>query len=240
MEELLTTDALVSLLTLSFLEIVLGIDNIVFISIVAARMPHEQQKKVRVLGLTLALVGRLILLLAISWVIGLNNPVITINNFALSFRDIILIVGGMFLVAKSTSEIHQKIQPGEEDSSKDKKAITLRGAIIQIIILDLVFSLDSIITAVGLVDNVTIIVLAIVIAMAIMLAFARRISEFIHKNPAMKLLALSFLLMIGSVLIIEGFHVHVPKGYIYFSMAFAVIIELINIRIRKKNPMAIH
>lgn len=240
MEELLTTDALVSLLTLSFLEIVLGIDNIVFISIVAARMPLEQQKKVRVLGLTLALVGRLILLLAISWVIGLNNPVITINNFALSFRDIILIVGGMFLVAKSTSEIHQKIQPGEEDSSKDKKAITLRGAIIQIIILDLVFSLDSIITAVGLVDNVTIIVLAIVIAMAIMLAFARRISEFIHKNPAMKLLALSFLLMIGSVLIIEGFHVHVPKGYIYFSMAFAVIIELINIRIRKKNPMAIH
>ncbi len=240
MEELLTTDALVSLLTLSFLEIVLGIDNIVFISIVAARMPLEQQKKVRVLGLTLALVGRLVLLLAISWVIGLNKPVITINDFALSFRDIILIVGGMFLVAKSTSEIHQKIQPGEEDSSKDKKALTLRGAIIQIIILDLVFSLDSIITAVGLVDNVVIIVVAIVIAMGVMLTFARRISEFIHKNPAMKLLALSFLLMIGSILIIEGFHVHVPKGYIYFSMAFAVIIELINIKIRKKNPMAIH
>jgi predicted tellurium resistance membrane protein TerC len=227
------------LLTLSFLEIVLGIDNIVFISIVAGRMPQVHQKKVRVLGIVLALVGRLLLLLAISWVIGLNEPVLNINDFALSFRDLILMAGGLFLVAKSTSEIHAKIQPAQGDEKKVKE-LTVRGAIIQITILDLVFSLDSIITAVGLVDEMVIIILSIVIAMAIMLAFSRKISMFIDKNPAMKLLALSFLLMIGSVLIIEGLHVHVPKGYIYFSMAFALGIELINLKIRKKNPIVIH
>jgi predicted tellurium resistance membrane protein TerC len=165
--------------------------------------------------------------------------VLTINDFSLSFRDIILVAGGLFLVAKSTSEIHQKIQPGEEDE-ENSKAKTVRGAIIQIIILDLVFSLDSIITAVGLVDEMVIIVVAIAIAMGIMLLFSKKISAFINKNPAMKLLALSFLLMIGSVLIVEGFHVHVPKGYIYFSMAFALGIELINMKIRKKNPLSIH
>jgi predicted tellurium resistance membrane protein TerC len=179
------------------------------------------------------------LLLAISWVIGLNKPVLNINDFALSFRDLILIAGGLFLVAKSTSEIHAKIQPAQGDEKKVKE-LTVRGAIIQITILDLVFSLDSIITAVGLVDEMVIIILSIVIAMAIMLAFSRKISMFIDKNPAMKLLALSFLLMIGSVLIIEGLHVHVPKGYIYFSMAFALGIELINLKIRKKNPIVIH
>jgi predicted tellurium resistance membrane protein TerC len=165
--------------------------------------------------------------------------VLTINDFSLSFRDIILVAGGLFLVAKSTSEIHQKIQPGEEDDKKSKVK-TVQGAIIQIIILDLVFSLDSIITAVGLVDEMVIIVVAIAIAMGIMLLFSKRISTFINKNPAMKLLALSFLLMIGSVLIMEGLHVHVPKGYIYFSMAFALGIELINMKIRKKNRLSIH
>ncbi len=233
--DFLTTDIIISLLTLTFLEIVLGIDNIVFVSIVASRMPVANQKKVRILGLVLALVGRLLLLLVIGWVIGLNKPVFSINDFAVSFRDIILIMGGLFLVGKSTSEIHHKIEP-KEKQAVNVKLLTVRGAIIQIILLDLVFSLDSVITAVGLVDEIGVIIAAISISMIIMLVFSRRISEFINNHPAMKLLALSFLLMIGTVLIIEGLHVHVPKGYIYFSMAFALGIEIINMKIRKSSP----
>lgn len=231
----MTTDIIVSLLTLTFLEIVLGIDNIVFVSLVAARMPQANQKQVRVLGLVLALVGRLLLLLGISWVIGLNKAVIHVNDFALSYRDIILIAGGLFLVAKSTSEIHAKIE-SHPQKKKPAKVLTVRGAIFQIILLDLVFSLDSIITAIGLVDELWVIVASISIAMIIMLIFSKRISEFIDQHPAMKLLALSFLLMIGTVLIVEGLHIHVPKGYIYFSMAFAIGVELINMKIRKREP----
>lgn len=232
-----TTEILISLLTLTFLEIVLGIDNIVFISIIGSRLPVDQQKKVRVLGLSFALVARILLLLAINWIIGLKQPILTINNFDLSFRDLILIVGGMFLIAKSTSEMHKKFEGSETEKKEKLKKYTLRSAIIQIILLDVVFSLDSIITAVGLVDEVYIIVIAIVISMAVMLLFAKRISDFINNHPAMKLLAVAFLLMIGTVLVIEGFHVHVPKGYIYFSMAFALGIEVLNMKLRKKhNP----
>lgn len=228
-----TTEILVSLLTLTFLEIVLGIDNIVFISIVGSRLPVEQQKKVRIIGLTLALVGRILLLLAIEWIIGLTKPIFTINDFAFSFRDLILIVGGLFLIAKSTSEMHKKLEVSQEEEKASLRKYTLRSAIIQILLLDLVFSLDSIITAVGLVDQIYIIVIAIVISMGVMLAFAKSISNFINNHPTMKLLAVAFLLMIGTVLVIEGLHVHVPKGYIYFSMAFALGIELLNMRIRK-------
>jgi predicted tellurium resistance membrane protein TerC len=232
--DFLSADILISLLTLTFLEIVLGIDNIVFISLVAGRMPLGNQRQVRVVGLLLALVGRLLLLLGIQWVIGLNNPIVTIAEFNLSYRDIILLAGGLFLVGKSTTEIHHKVE-GRSDAKETKKALTVKGAIIQIILLDLVFSLDSIITAVGLVSKIWVIITAIILSMIIMLLFAKTISEFINKHPAMKLLAITFLFMIGTVLVVEGLHVHVPKGYIYFSMAFALIIEIVNMRIRKNG-----
>lgn len=230
-----STEILISLVTLTFLEIVLGIDNIVFISIVGSRLPVSQQKKVRILGLALALVGRILLLLAIEWIIGLTKPIFTINDFAFSFRDLILIVGGLFLIAKSTSEMHKKLESSKEEETKNLRKHTMRSAIVQILLLDLVFSLDSIITAVGLVDQVYIIVIAIVISMGVMLIFSKAISDFINNHPTMKLLAIAFLLMIGTVLVIEGLHVHVPKGYIYFSMAFALAIEVLNMRIRKNQ-----
>lgn len=232
--DFLSVDILISLLTLTFLEIVLGIDNIVFISLVAGRMPLGNQRQVRVVGLLLALVGRLLLLLGIQWVIGLNTPILKIAEFNLSYRDLILLAGGLFLVGKSTTEIHQKVE-GKTDTKERKKALTVRGAIIQIILLDLVFSLDSIITAVGLVSKIWVIITAIILSMIIMLLFAKTISEFINKHPAMKLLAITFLFMIGTVLVVEGLHVHVPKGYIYFSMAFALVIEIVNMRIRKNG-----
>jgi predicted tellurium resistance membrane protein TerC len=229
-----STEIIVSLLTLTFLEIVLGIDNIVFISIVSGRLPAEQQKKARLIGIALALLGRIVLLMAINWIIGLSAPLFHFNDFAVSYRDIILIAGGLFLVGKSTSEIHARLE-GKDESAKNSRKVTLRSAIIQIIILDLVFSLDSIITAIGLVDNVVVIVIAIVISLAVMLLFSKRISDFINNHPAMKILAVAFLIMIGTVLVIEGLHVHVPKGYIYVSMAFALGIELINMRINRST-----
>lgn len=236
--EFLTTELIVSFVTLTFLEIVLGIDNIVFISIVGSRVAPADQNKVRVIGLSLALVGRVLLLLAINWIIGLTNPFFHVNDFAVSFRDVILITGGMFLIGKSTSEMHKKIE-GIEHTEKKPKILSLRSAVIQIFVLDLVFSLDSVITAIGLIDNVVVIVAAILIALVVMLVFSKRISDFINDHPAMKLLAISFLLMIGTVLVIEGLHVHVPKGYIYFAMAFALGVELLNMRINrhaKKTP----
>jgi predicted tellurium resistance membrane protein TerC len=237
MEGLFTTEGIVSLLTLTFLEIVLGIDNIVFISITAGKLPQHDQKKARTLGLFLALLVRIGLLLGVSWVIGLKNPLLTAGAFELSARDLILLVGGLFLLGKSTTEIHAKLE-GEEES-REVKVLSLRGAVIQIILLDIVFSLDSILTAVGLVENVLIIIIAIVISLSVMLAFAKKISDFINKHPAMKLLAISFLMMIGLVLVLEGLHLHVPKGYIYFSMAFALGIEVLNMKIRKRSkPVA--
>jgi predicted tellurium resistance membrane protein TerC len=236
MEHLLSTEGLISLVTLTFLEIVLGIDNVVFISILYGKLPLEQQNKARILGLALALVGRILLLLTVDWIIGLNKPLFTINNFSLSWRDLILVAGGLFLIGKSVSEIHAKME-GAEDHTKATKVLTLGGAIFQIIIIDLVFSLDSILTAIGLVENVLIIVIAIVISLAVMLIFSKSISTFIHKHPAMKLLALSFLIMIGTLLVVEGLHFHVPRGYIYFSMAFALGVEVLNMKIRKKTTV---
>jgi len=236
--EFFSTEIIVSLITLTFLEIILGIDNIVFISIVSGRLPASQQKQARIIGISLAFLGRVLLLLAINWIIGLSKPLFNINDFAVSYRDLILIAGGLFLIGKSTSEIHNRIEGKAEGAEKAKK-LTLRSAIIQILILDLVFSLDSIITAIGLVDNVLVIVIAIVISLATMLLFSKRISDFINKHPAMKILAISFLIMIGTVLVIEGLHVHVPKGYIYVSMAFALGIEVINMRINRKSKRTV-
>lgn len=234
MEALLTTEGIISLVTLTFLEIVLGIDNIVFISITADRLPAADQKKARNLGILLALLVRIGLLFTVSWIIGLKDPFVSFGNFDLSFRDLILILGGLFLLAKSTSEIHAKLEGHDEDIG-EVKVLSMRGAILQIILLDVVFSLDSILTAVGLVEEVLIIVIAILISLGVMLAFATRISTFINQHPAMKLLAVSFLMMIGLVLVIEGLHVHVPKGYIYFAMAFALGIEVLNMKMRKKS-----
>jgi predicted tellurium resistance membrane protein TerC len=232
--EFFTTEIIVSLVTLTFLEIVLGIDNIVFISIVSGRLPDDQQKKARLIGISLAFIGRVLLLMAISWIIGLNKPFFHVNDFAVSYRDLILIAGGLFLIGKSTSEIHARIE-GTAGSSKPVKNLSMRSAIVQILVLDLVFSLDSIITAIGLVDSIVIIVIAIVISLVTMLIFSKRISDFINAHPAMKILAISFLIMIGTVLVIEGLHVHVPKGYIYVSMAFALGIEILNMRINRKS-----
>jgi predicted tellurium resistance membrane protein TerC len=232
MVDIFSAEGLVSLLTLTFLEIVLGIDNIVFISIVSGRLPISQQGKARNIGISLALLVRILLLLGVNWIIGLRATIFTIQNFSLSYRDLILVVGGLFLLAKSTSEMHAKLEGKHDD--RNVKVVTFRAAIIQIVLLDLIFSLDSILTAVGLVENLAIIIIAIVISLGVMLIFSKKISRFINEHPTMKILAISFLLMIGMVLVMEGLHVHVPKGYIYFSMAFALGVEIINMKIRKK------
>ena len=191
----------------------------------------EQQGKARNIGIILALVVRILMLLGVSWIIGLRATIFTIGTFSLSYRDLILIAGGLFLLAKSTSEMHAKLEGGHDE--KNVKATTFQSTIIQIVLLDVIFSIDSILTAVGLVENLPIIIIAIVISLGIMLIFSKRISSFINEHPTMKILGISFLLMIGVLLILEGFHVHVPKGYIYFSMAFALGVEVLNMKVRK-------
>jgi predicted tellurium resistance membrane protein TerC len=233
-EDLLTTQALVSLLTLSFLEIVLGIDNIIFISIVSDRLPKNQQGKARTIGLALALIMRIALLMGIAWMVSATKPLFTVLEHEVSIRDIILIGGGIFLLAKSTTEIHSKVE-GSEEELKAGKALTLGSAIVQIVLLDMVFSFDSILTAIGLTKQIPIMVAAVIIAMIIMLVFAKTVSDFVNRNPTVKVLALAFLLMIGVLLILDGFGVHVPKGYIYFSIAFSLFVEMLNLRMRKRR-----
>ncbi len=230
------SSAWISLLTLTLMEIVLGIDNVIFISIVSGKLPEDQQKRARGIGLFLALFIRVLLLMTISWIIGLTYPVFTVFANEISWRDIILIIGGLFLIGKSTMEIHERIEHGEEDAQNaKKKPISFKAVVGQIIILDVVFSFDSIITAVGLADHVSIMIIAVVVAMIIMFIFAGPVSDFIHRNPTMKMLALSFLIMIGMTLIIEALDIHVPKGYVYFAMAFSLLVEALNIRLRKKD-----
>jgi predicted tellurium resistance membrane protein TerC len=236
MEQLFTSQGLISLVTLTFLEIVLGIDNIVFISLTTSRVAQENQQRARVLGISLALLVRIGLLMVVGWIISLRNPLFTLFDFDISYRDLILIAGGMFLIGKSVSELHAKLE-GKVEGEESIVFLSFRKAIVQIILLDIVFSLDSIITAVGLVENLLIIVIAIVISLVVMLIFSNRISNFINDHPTIKLLAISFLLMIGTMLVVEGLHVHVPKGYIYFAMAFALGIELLNMRVRKKSKL---
>lgn len=234
---LLTADGMIGLVTLVVMEIVLGIDNIIFISILAGKLPHHQQEKARKIGLMLALLMRIALLFSISWIVGLKEPLVHILNHGFSGRDIVLFLGGLFLMAKSTSEIHAKINHEEHTGGPSAAKMTLNTAILQIIGLDIVFSFDSILTAVGLVNHILIMILAVVISMIVMLAAARSVSDFVNRHPTIKMLALAFLLMIGFMLTIEAFHYEVPKGYIYFAMAFSLIVELLNMRMRKRhNP----
>ncbi|HEX8428454.1 TerC family protein [Hymenobacter sp.] len=233
----------VSLLTLTFMEIVLGIDNIIFISIIVNRLPSERQARGRTIGLLLALLFRIGLLLSISWIVGLKSSLFTLNlpwleePFGVTGRDIILLGGGLFLIGKSTTEIHTKLQGEEEDMHNEGKSNVSMGSIIfQIILIDIVFSFDSILTAVGLVDNVLIMIMAVILSMGVMLAFSGLVADFVNRNPTIKMLALSFLIMIGVMLVMESFHKEIEKGYIYFAMAFSLVVELLNMRLRKKAP----
>jgi predicted tellurium resistance membrane protein TerC len=231
----------IALLTLIALEIVLGIDNIIFISILAGKLPEHQQKKARITGLAAAMIMRVALLFSISLIMKLTEPLFTIFSNEISGRDIILIVGGLFLLAKSTFEIHDKLEGEDHDASVKKKKISFSGVIIQIMILDIVFSLDSVITAIGMTDMLWVMVTAVIVSVIFMMFTAGAVSDFVHKHPTIKILALSFLLLIGIVLVAEGFDQHISKGYIYFAMAFSVFVEMINIKIRTKrsNPIAL-
>lgn len=225
-------EAWIALGTLVALEIVLGIDNIIFISILVARLPPEQREVARKLGIGFALITRLLLLFSLSWISNLTDPWFTVLGEEISGRDVVLIGGGLFLLAKSTKEIHSSLEGGEGEIHT-RVAETMLGTVVQIGILDIVFSLDSVITAVGLVDHVSIMAIAIVAAVLVMLFSAKPIGDFIDSHPTLKILALSFLMMIGLTLVVEGFDVHVPKAYIYFAMAFSVFVEILNIRMRR-------
>ena len=248
MEWLTSPEAWISLLTLTVLEIVLGIDNIVFISIISGKLPEHQQKKARRIGLALAMITRVLLLLSISWVMTLTATLFNLGEWfsveegtlfeqlKISGRDIILIAGGLFLIYKSTTEIHERVEGHEEGTAKKKlKIISFSRVIIEIILLDVVFSLDSVITAVGMADHIEIMIAAVVIAVLIMLVSAESISNFVNHHPTVKMLALSFLLLIGISLIAEGLDQHIPKGYIYFAMAFSVFVEVLNLRVAKRR-----
>lgn len=240
MEILLQPESWIALLTLTFLEIVLGIDNIIFISIVSNKLPKDQQPKARNIGLLLALVFRIALLLGITWIITFTQPLFTLFEMEFSGRDLILLAGGIFLLFKSTIEIHHKME-GEAEVHSDKPAGSLMGVITQIILLDIIFSFDSILTAIGLTEEVLLMVIAIVISIGVMMVFAKRISDFISKHPTLEILALSFLILIGFMLAIESFDYHVPKGYIYFAVFFSLIVEVINMKVRKKrNPVKLN
>lgn len=253
MEHLLTADSLISLLTLTVLEIVLGIDNIVFISILAGKLPADRQKKARQLGLGLAMFVRILLLLSISWIMSLTTPLFNAGEWigiknpawlemsAISGRDLILVIGGLFLIYKSTAEIHEKLE-GEEHQTKTARVTSFSAVIIQILLLDIVFSLDSVITAVGMADHIEIMVAAVIIAVGIMMLAAESVSRFVNNHPTVKMLALSFLLLIGVSLIAEGFDQHIPKGYIYFAMGFSVLVEFLNLKMkaRAKKPVQLN
>lgn len=232
--QLFTIASLISLLTLSVLEIVLGIDNIIFISIIAGKLPKAKQSRARTIGLMLALIMRVILLFSISWIAQLKDALFHIGDFGVTGRDLILFAGGVFLLYKTTVELHNKIQGYGEDEMSVKR-VSFNAIVMQIVLIDIVFSFDSILTAVGLVSNLLIMILAVIIAMIIMILFSGKVSDFINENPTIKVLALSFLLMIGVVLILEAFHEHVDKKFIYISIAFSLFVEMMNIRMKRKE-----
>jgi predicted tellurium resistance membrane protein TerC len=235
-----TADGWIALLTLTVLEVVLGIDNIVFISILAGKLPQDQRARARTVGLSLAMGMRILLLLSITWVMSLTQPLVSLFDRAISGRDLILLVGGLFLLAKSTHEIHNKLE-GEEGHGSRKTVSSFTAVLVQIAILDIVFSLDSVITAVGMAEHISVMILAVVVAVGVMMFSAGPISDFVERHPTVKMLALAFLILIGVSLIAEGFHQHIPKGYIYFAMAFSVFVELINLRVRAKaEPVKLH
>ena len=239
MDLLLNPEVWVAFLTLLALEIVLGIDNVVFISILVDKLPEERQALARRLGLGLALVMRILLLLSLSWVIGLTAPLFTVVGQEISGRDVILILGGLFLLGKSTYEIHENLE-GEEGHSSARVRATFGSVLVQIVILDLVFSLDSVITAVGMVNEIPVMIAAVTIAILVMLVSAEAGDGLVNRYPTLKMLALSFLLLIGFALLLEGFDHHVPKGYIYFAMGFSVFVELLNIRARRRRQARSH
>jgi predicted tellurium resistance membrane protein TerC len=239
-ESLTDPQVWIALATLTFLEIVLGVDNIIFISILSGKLPENQQASARRIGLLAAMGTRILLLFSLAWIIRLTEPWFTIVGQEISGRDLILILGGLFLLGKATYEIHDKLE-GEEGHASKKVAASFSSVIVQIMLLDIVFSLDSVITAVGMVDELWVMVTAVIVAVAIMMLSAEPISDFVHRHPTVKMLALSFLLLIGVSLVAEGFDHHIPKGYIYFAMGFSVFVEMINLRIRKKSePVQLH
>ncbi len=226
--------AWMALVTLTALEIVLGIDNIIFISILTGKLPEERREKARLIGLGLAMITRILLLFSLTWIMRLTSPLFTVFDNAISGRDIILILGGLFLLAKSTLEIHEKLE-AEEGHSSARAAASYGGVLLQIMLLDIVFSLDSVITAIGMANQLVIMVAAVVIAVGFMMLSSGQISRFVERHPTVKVLALSFLLLIGVALIADGLDLHIPKGYIYFAMAFSVFVEMLNIRIRRRE-----
>jgi len=235
----------ISLFTLTALEIVLGIDNIIFISILAGKLPVERQAQARQLGLMLALITRVLLLMSLTWLMGLTKPLFTLPvlNHGLSTRDLILLVGGLFLIGKSVVEVHEKLEGENGGASGGRAVVSFSAVIVQILLLDIVFSLDSVITAIGMANNLGVMVTAVVIALGVMLVFAGAISDFVNRHPTLKMLALSFLILIGVTLVGESLGQHIPKGYIYFSMAFAFGVEMLNLRIRaqaKTAPVELH
>lgn len=234
MDQIFNAQNLIALLTLTVLEIVLGIDNIVFISIMSSKLPHGQEATARRAGLGVAMVTRVLLLISIAWIIGLTGTLFVIRGFDISGRDLILVIGGLFLLAKSTHEIHERLE-GSEGEEAPKVPPSLWGVILQIGLLDIVFSLDSVITAVGMAQHLWVMITAVIIAVGVMMFASGPISDFVNRHPTVKMLALSFLLMIGFTLIIEGLHFHIPKGYVYFAMGFSVFVEMLNLRIRGKS-----
>lgn len=233
-QALFTADGIISLITLTVLEIVLGIDNIIFISIFAGKLPATQRPKARFVGLLLALVFRIIMLLSITWIIAMKDPIISFGSTALSMRDLILLAGGIFLLFKTTLEIHAKIEDKPE-KERNVSANGLMQVVVQIALIDLVFSFDSILTAIGLVNQVFIMIMAVIVSMIIMLLFSKYVSDFIDRHPTIKMLALAFLIMIAILLVAEAFHFHFPKGYVYFGMAFSFFVETLNMQARKKK-----
>ncbi len=245
MDWLTNPEIWISLLTLTALEIVLGIDNVIFISILAGKLPVEQQEKARKLGLMLALVTRILLLMSLTWIMGLTAPLFKLPILArdISGRDLVLLIGGLFLIWKSVKEVHEKLEADDGHATAGKAKVTFTGVIIQILLLDIVFSLDSVITAVGMANNIAVMITAVVIALGVMLAFAGAISDFVNRHPTVKMLALSFLILIGVTLVGEALGQHIPKGYIYFSMAFAFGVEMLNLRLKAKQktkPVELH
>ncbi len=240
MELLTDPNVWIAFATLTLLELVLGIDNVVFISILAGKLPPAQRAKARFIGLGLAFVMRVILLLSLSWVIGLVAPLFTVWEQTVSGKDLVLLIGGLFLIAKATHEIHNSLE-GEEGTAVKKGFASFTGVIVQIVLLDIVFSLDSVITAVGMIgdqygpNGIWIMIAAVMISIGAMMAFAGPIGEFVHRHPTVKMLALSFLILIGVMLVAEGFHQKIPKGYIYFAMAFSILVEVLNMKLRKKS-----
>ena len=241
MEWLTQPEAWIALATLTALEIVLGIDNIVFISILVSRVPTKQRNKARIIGLALAMISRILLLLSLKWIMTLTKPFFSVFNEPFSGRDIILIIGGLFLFGKSTLEIHHSLEGMEKDESKKSAPATFFSVLFQIMVLDVIFSLDSVITAVGMAEHLAVMILAIVIAVGVMMLSAKAIGNFIDAHPTIKMLALSFLILIGVTLVAEGLRFHIPKGYIYFAMAFSVFVEFLNMKVRDRtrHPIAL-